>query len=92
MTTQQPLTDYNRFFIEIKDRIRSAQYEAMKAINKEMIQLYWDIGKQITEKQNALGWGKTIVETLSKDLQKEFPGVKGFSTSNLWAMAQFYAE
>lgn len=91
MTTIQP-NDYNHFLIEIKERIRSAQYEAMKAVNKEMIQLYWDIGKQITEKQQASGWGKAVVETLSNDLQKEFPGIRGFGTSNLWAMAQFYSE
>lgn len=91
MTTIQP-NDYNHFLIEIKERIRSAQYEAMKAVNKEMIQLYWDIGKQITEKQQASGWGKAVVETLSNDLQKEFPGIRGFGTTNLWAMAQFYSE
>ena len=53
-----------------------AQYEAMKAVNKEMIPLYWDIGRLITEKQLSLGWGKSVVETLSKDLQKEFPGMQ----------------
>ena len=84
--------DYNHFLIEIKDRIRKAQYEAMKVVNKEMILLYWDIGRQITGKQKELGWGKSIVETLSKDLQKEFPGIRGFGTSNLWAMAQFHLE
>lgn len=91
MTNIQP-NDYNHFLIEIKERIRSAQYEAMKAVNKEMIQLYWDIGKRITEKQKALGWGKSVVETLSKDLQKEFPGVQGFSARNIWYMQQFYSE
>lgn len=91
MTNIQP-NDYNHFLIEIKERIRSAQYEAMKAVNKEMIQLYWDIGKQITEKQQASGWGKAVVETLSNDLQKEFSGIRGFGTTNLWAMAQFYSE
>jgi len=92
MTKPKQLTGYSQFFIEIKNRIRSAQYEAMKVVNKEMIQLYWDIGKQITEKQNALGWGKSAVEILSKDLQKEFPGIKGFGTHNIWYMQQFYAE
>ena len=91
MTTIQP-NDYNHFLIEIKERIRSAQYEAMKAVNKEMIQLYWDIGKQITEKQQASGWGKAVVETLSKDLQKEFPGIQGFGARNIWYMQQFYTE
>ncbi|PXV58879.1 uncharacterized protein DUF1016 [Dysgonomonas alginatilytica] len=55
--------DYHHFLIEIKERIRSAQYETMKVVNKEMIQLYWNIGKQITEKQQASGLGKAVVET-----------------------------
>lgn len=84
--------EYSQFLVEIKERIRTAQYEAMKAVNKEMIALYWDIGKRITDKQQQLGWGKAIVETLSKDLQNEFPGIRGFGTSNLWAMAQFFSE
>src|SRR5690554_2231201 len=83
---------YCQFLVEIKERIRTAQYEAMKAVNKEMIALYWDIGKRITDKQQQLGWGKAIVETLSKDLQNQFPGIRGFGTSNLWAMAQFFSE
>ena len=74
--------EYSRFLSEIKSRIRSAQYEAMKAVNKEMIALYWELGKRIYEQQNLLGWGRSVVENLSKDIQKEFPGVKGFGTSN----------
>ena len=89
-TIQQ--NDYSQFLVEIKERIRSAQYEAMKAVNKEMIALYWDIGKSIVDKQQQLGWGKAIVETLSKDLQNEFPGIRGFGASNLWSMAQFFSE
>lgn len=77
---------------EITSRIRSAQYEALKAVNKEMIALYWEIGRRITEQQAALGWGKSVVENLSRDIQKEFPGIKGFGVSNMWDMARFYAE
>ena len=77
---------------EITSRIRSAQYEALKAVNKEMIALYWKIGRRITEQQAALGWGKSVVENLSRDIQKEFPGIKGFGVSNMWDMARFYAE
>lgn len=65
--------EYSRFLSEIKSRIRSAQYEAMKAVNKEMIALYWELGKRIYEQQNLLGWGRSVVENLSKDIQKEFP-------------------
>lgn len=84
--------EYLHFRDEITRRIRSAQYEALKAVNKEMIALYWEIGRRITEQQAALGWGKSVVETLSRDIQKEFPGIKGFGSSNMWDMARFYAE
>ncbi len=79
------------FIAEIKNKIRQAQYEALKAVNVQLINLYWDLGKAISEKQ-ALGWGKAIVPTLSKELQKEFPTLSGFSTTNLWYMVQFYTE
>lgn len=84
--------EYLDFRNEITSRIRSAQYEALKAVNKEMIALYWEIGRRITEQQAALGWGKSVVENLSRDIQKEFPGIKGFGVSNMWDMARFYAE
>lgn len=84
--------EYLNFKNEITARIRSAQYEALKAINKEMITLYWEVGKRITEQQTALGWGKSVVENLSRDIQKEFPGIQGFGVRNMWDMARFYAE
>ena len=82
--------EYKRFFKEIKERIYKAQYDALKSANKELINLYWDIGKSIVAKQKKLGWGKSIVETLAKDLQDEFPGIHGFSARNLWNMRTFY--
>ena len=82
--------EYKTFLKEIKERIHKAQYDAFKAVNKELIQLYWDIGKSIVTKQDRLGWGKSIVETLAKDLQKEFQGIQGFSSANLWRMRNFY--
>ena len=82
--------NYNSFIKEIKNRIRATQYEALKAVNKEIILLYLDIGKRIVENQKKYGWGKAIVETLAKDLQAEFPGVAGYSVDNLWRMRKFY--
>ena len=79
------------FTIEIKQKIRQSQYEAMKAVNVQLINLYWEIGKSIAEKQSE-SWGKSIVPTLSRELQSEFPGTTGFSTPNLWFMAKFYTE
>jgi predicted nuclease of restriction endonuclease-like (RecB) superfamily len=72
--------------------IRSAQYHALRAVNSELVQLYWEIGESIHRKQEVLGWGKAVVQTLARDLQAEFPGRNGFSAQNLWLMRQFYGE
>ena len=71
---------YSELLADIKQRIRSAQYEALKAVNKELIALYWDIGRMIQERQKGHTWGKAVVTQLAKDLQKEFPGIGGFSS------------
>lgn len=83
---------YIVFLSEIKEKIHQAQYDAMKQVNKTLLTLYWEIGKSIVEKQNQYGWGKSIVQTLSKDLQNEFPGVQGYSARNLWYMRNFYDQ
>lgn len=75
---------------EIKARIRSAQYAALKTVNRELVGLYWDIGRMIVERQNVEGWGTAVVEQLAADLRTEFPGVGGFSASNIWRMRAFF--
>lgn len=82
--------DYGALLIEVKERIRSAQYEALKAVNKELTSLYWDIGRMIAERQRNEGWGQAVVEKLAADLREEYPGTAGFSASNLWRMKLFY--
>ena len=82
--------NYSKFLREIKERIYKAQYDALKAVNKELIFLYRDIGRGVVEKQKKYGWGKSVVEKLAEDLQKEFPGIKGFSSRNIWNMRIFY--
>lgn len=82
--------EYTQLLESIKTRIRRAQYNALKKVNKELIALYWDIGKMIVERQEKEGWGKAVVETLADDLQKEFPGVQGYSARNIWYMRMFY--
>lgn len=79
------------FIVEIKKKVRQAQYEALKVVNTQLINLYWEIGKSISEKQSE-NWGKSVVFRLSEELQQEFPGISGFSVGNLWIMAQFYSE
>ena len=83
---------YASAFAEIKERIRKAQHAALRTVNKQLVGLYWDIGRIIVQRQTAEGWGQSVVETLAGDLQNEFPGVSGFSVQNLWYMRQFYAE
>ena len=75
---------------EIKTRIRKAQYEALKEVNKELIALYWDIGEMIVERQHGQTWGQAVVKQLAKDLQADFPGMSGLSASNLWRIKLFY--
>ncbi|MEW6380467.1 MAG: PDDEXK nuclease domain-containing protein [bacterium] len=81
---------YSQLLKDIRERIRSAQYEALRAVNKELVSLYWDIGRVISEQKQDQGWGKSLVQGLADDLQQEFPGIKGFSASNLWRMKSFY--
>ena len=83
---------FKSFVSDIKTRILQGQYEALKSVNKELISLYWDIGKSIVSKQQEHGWGKSVVKNLSDELQKEFVGMKGFSQRNLWNMRNFYIE
>ncbi|PIR24817.1 MAG: DUF1016 domain-containing protein [Deltaproteobacteria bacterium CG_4_10_14_0_2_um_filter_43_8] len=83
---------YTEFLNSIKSRITQARIHAASAVNRELISLYWSIGKEIVQKQEKLGWGKSVVEKLSKDLRKEFPGTSGFSARNLWDMRRFYEE
>jgi len=88
----QTTQDYPALLAEVKARIQSAQYTALRAVNKALVGLYWDIGRLIVERQQREGWGKGVVEQLSTDLRLAFPGVSGFSTQNLRYMRQFFQE
>jgi len=82
--------DYIKFLTDLKSKIRQAQYKAYRAVNTELITLYWDIGQSIVAKQEELGWGQKIIQKLSEDLQKEFPKNSGFSYANLDRMRKFF--
>ena len=84
--------DYGALLVAVKERVRAAQYQALKAVNKELVGLYWDIGRMIVGRQTDQSWGQAVVERLATDLRQEFPGIKGFSVQNLWYMRQFYLE
>ena len=82
--------DYAALLIQVKERVRSAQYEALKAVNKELVGLYWDIGRLIVERQVDSEHGSAIAERLATDLQREFPGTSGFSRRNIFYMREFH--
>lgn len=82
-------TGYDEFLRELKERIRSAQVRAALAINRELVLLYWQIGREILSQQQQQGWGAKVINQLAKDLKKAFPEMKGFSRSNLLYMRAF---
>ncbi len=82
--------DYKNWLIDLKSTIQQRQIKAALAVNSQLIQLYWDLGKQITEKQENAKWGSGFIDQLSKDLRNEFPDMKGFSVDNLAYFKVFY--
>lgn len=88
--TEVSIADYTKFITSLKTKIHLAQIRGAIAVNKELIKLYWEIGKDIVEKQEREGWGSHVMERVAKDLQKEFPGVEGFSRRNMFRMKAFY--
>jgi len=83
---------YSELLADFKNRIKSAQYTALRSANRELVQLYWDLGRLIAERQEKEKWGKSVIKKLARDLQITFPGVRGFSDQNLWRMRRFYAK
>jgi len=83
-------SEYKKWIIEIKSKIRATQIKAVLAINTTLIQFYWDLGKMITDKQTS--WGTSFLENCSKDLSAEFPDMKGFSVTNLKYCKYLYSK
>lgn len=83
--------EYRQLVVELKKRVQAARVAASGVVNRELILLYWDIGRAIVERQSRLGWGKAVVEMVSRDLRDAFPGMTGFSPRNVWDMRRLYA-
>ncbi len=77
-------------FSEILRTIKNAREKVYKQVNASLIQLYWDIGKYVSQKVEKENWGKSVVQELSEYIKRNEPGIKGFSTRNIWRMKQFY--
>jgi len=89
-TTLALTTDYKRFVTDLKSRIASARLSAARHVNRELVTLYWDIGRGIVEKQKELNWGESVVEMVAAELRAAFPDMSGFSPRNLRDMKRFY--
>jgi len=87
----QPPVGYADWLADLKVRIHSAQQRATLAVNRELIQLYWQIGHDILERQAKQGWGTKVIARLGHDLRTAFPEMKGFSRANLMYMRAFAA-
>jgi predicted nuclease of restriction endonuclease-like (RecB) superfamily len=81
---------YANLLADLKARVRAAQLRAVVSVNRELILLYWDIGRIIVEAQTTKGYGKQVVERLAEDLHEAFPKMDGFSPRNVWRMRAFY--
>ncbi|MCX6145676.1 MAG: PDDEXK nuclease domain-containing protein [Candidatus Kapabacteria bacterium] len=77
-------------FTDVVELIRSARIDALKSVNKYLIDLYWSIGEHVSNKVVSEGWGKNIVSELSDFIRTQEPNIKGFSQQNIWRMKQFY--
>jgi len=86
------LNSYKELVSEVIERIKSARIEVFKSVNQHQISHNFDIGRMIVDRQSKFGWGKSIVEKLSKDINKLFDGIEGYSSGNLWNMRHFYME
>ena len=93
--------DYADLLHNLKERIRAAQVRASLSVNRELVLLYWQIGRDILARQEAQGWGSKVIDRLAGDLRREFTEMKGFSSRNLkymrafaeaWPVKQFVQE
>ncbi len=82
-------TAYGALLADLKQRVRSAQVRAALSVNRELVLLYWNIGREILRSQKAEGWGTKVIERLAKDLRAEFPKMRGLSRTNLLYMRAF---
>jgi len=84
------ISEYYEWIDKIKAKIHSTRTKIALSANSELLNLYWEIGKEIVKKQNKSDWGSKIIEKMSVDLKHEFPEIKGFSKRNIYAMRQWY--
>ena len=81
--------DYKDFILKLKERVNSARLHAIRSVNREIIELYWDIGHFVSMKEKESSWGSKLIEKTALDLSNEFKSIKGFSKRNIELMRKF---
>lgn len=82
--------EYSSWLTDLKQQIATARQRAALSLNTGLIELYWNLGREIIDKEKAAKWGSGFIDRLSRDLSFEFPDMKGFSRRNLYAIRQWY--
>ena len=81
---------YKKLLLELKEKVRNSQLKAAIKVNYELLDLYWTLGENIVKNQDQHSWGDAFIKSLAKDLQKEFPDMKGFSETNIKYIRRWY--
>ncbi len=81
---------YKAWLKQLKQKIKLAQFKAAVSINTQLMELYWELGKDIVQKQNEANWGDAVLNQLALDLKLSFPDMSGFSRRNLYAIRQWF--
>lgn len=84
-------SEYKKLLLELKEKVRSSQLKAAIKVNYELLDLYWTLGEYIVKNQEQHSWGDAFIKSLAKDLQKEFPDMKGFSETNIKYIRRWYS-
>lgn len=83
-------SEFGHWIKDLKSKIHEARRKVAFSINSQIIELYWELGKYIADKQEKSNWGSSFIETVAIELGHEFPEIKGLSRRNLYAMCQLY--
>jgi hypothetical protein len=91
MENNQINSEFNSWIKTLKQKVHSARQKIAYSINSQLLELYWEIGKDVDSKLKTANWGSSIIEKISHELTSEFPDIKGFSKRNIYAIRQWYS-
>lgn len=90
MNKEFNISEFKNWIEELKSKIHVARRKAAYSVNSQLLEMYWEIGKDILEKQEKTKWGSKFIEQIAVELKHEFPEIKGFSRRNIYAIRQWY--